>query len=79
MSARLNPVIERTPADRFENAIREVGVIAACEWFGHRADSDFTKETQRLLAERSAAAAECTCAATDMPFGRCCKATGNAE
>ena len=48
-------VIERTPMDRFENAIREVGVVAACEWFGYSADSDFTKETRAILAERLAA------------------------
>ena len=53
----MNPlplVDERTPGDRFENAIREYGVVAACEWFGHRADSEFTKETAQILAERSA-------------------------
>ena len=47
---------ERTPMDRFENAIREVGVVAACEWFGHGADSEFTKETIRVLDERAAMA-----------------------
>lgn len=46
-------VPERTPMDRFENAIREVGVVAACEWFGYRYDSEFTKETARVLAERA--------------------------
>lgn len=46
-------VDERTSGDRFENAIRTYGVLAACEWFGHAADSDFTKETVRILAERS--------------------------
>lgn len=49
-------VTENTPMDRFENAIREVGVVAACEWFGYSADSDFTKETARVLDERSAIA-----------------------
>lgn len=49
-------VDERTPMDRFENAIRVVGVVAACEWFGHRPDSEFTKETARILAERVAIA-----------------------
>jgi len=49
-------VEERTPMDRFENAIREVGVAAACEWFGHSADSEFTKSTFAILAERAAAA-----------------------
>lgn len=51
-------VPERTPMDRFENAIREVGVVAACEWFGHCADSEFTKETARTLDERVAIAKE---------------------
>lgn len=49
-------VPENTPMDRFENAIREVGVVAACEWFGYSADSDFTKETSRVLDERPAIA-----------------------
>ena len=48
-------VIERTPSDRFENAIRVFGVVAACEWFGHAPDSEFTQETVRILAERAAA------------------------
>jgi hypothetical protein len=43
---------ENTPMYRFEEAILEVGVVAACEWFGHQADSDFTKETIRILNER---------------------------
>ena len=47
-------VPERVPMDRFENAIRTVGVVAACEWFGHRPDSEFTKETIRVLNERAA-------------------------
>jgi len=46
-------VVERTSGDRFENAIREFGVVNACEWFGHRADSEFTKESIRVLAERA--------------------------
>ena len=44
---------ENVPMDVFENAIRDVGVVAACEWFGHAPDSEFTKETQKLLMERS--------------------------
>jgi hypothetical protein len=59
MSAAHTPlqlVPERTPMDRFENAIREVGVVAACEWFGHTPASEFTRETRRVLAERSAKA-----------------------
>jgi len=43
-----------TPADRFEDAIREVGTVFACEWFGHASDSEFTQETIRVLSERAA-------------------------
>ena len=32
----------KCPMDEFENAVRKFGVIAACEWFGHIYDSDFT-------------------------------------
>ena len=49
-------VPERVPMDRFENAIREIGVAAACEWFGYSHDSEFTKETARILDERVVAA-----------------------
>lgn len=49
-------VPEQTPMDRFENAIREFGVVPACEWFGHSSDSEFTKETARVLDERAAIA-----------------------
>lgn len=49
-------VPERVPMDRFENAIREVGVVAACEWFGHAPGSEFTRETMLILAERAAKA-----------------------
>ena len=40
-------------ADIFENAIREIGVEFACKWFGHEANSEFTKETIKVLCERS--------------------------
>jgi hypothetical protein len=43
----------KCPADIFENEIRTIGVEFACEWFGHNADSDFTKETIKTLCERS--------------------------
>ena len=43
----------KVQADVFENAIREIGVEFACEWFGHNADSDFTKATVKTLCERS--------------------------
>lgn len=51
----IDRVPERVPMDRFENAIREIGVEAACEWFGHSYDSEFTKESIRILNERLAA------------------------
>lgn len=47
------PVDERVLADRFENSIRAFGVVAACEWFGHAADSEFTADTIRELRLRS--------------------------
>ena len=46
-------VFERTPMDEFENAIRRVGVVAACEWFGHAPESAFTKESILVLRARS--------------------------
>jgi hypothetical protein len=46
------PMIYDTPMAEFEAAICKVGVVAACEWFGYAADSEFTKETMRVLAER---------------------------
>lgn len=42
------------PMDKFEQAIREVGVVSACEWFGHAPDSEFTLDTIKVLAEREA-------------------------
>lgn len=33
-----------TACDKFEAAIKEFGVVAACEYFGYAADSDFTKK-----------------------------------
>lgn len=47
------PVDERVPGDAFENAIRACGVVAACEWFGHAPDSQFTADTIRELRIRS--------------------------
>lgn len=47
------PCKVRCPADIFENAIRAIGAEAACEWFGHSCDSDFTKSTIKILRERS--------------------------
>lgn len=48
------PLVEEScPIHVFENNIRKIGVVAACEWFGHESDSDFTKETIAILLERS--------------------------
>ncbi len=48
------PVCEvKCQADIFENAIREIGVEFACEWFGYSYDSEFTKDTIKVLCERS--------------------------
>lgn len=46
-------VKERTGGDVFENAIRRIGVVAACEWFGNKSDSEFTEQTIAILLERS--------------------------
>jgi hypothetical protein len=40
-------------ADEFENEIRNIGVVFACEWFGHNSDSDFTRQAIETLCERS--------------------------
>lgn len=42
-------VPENTPIDVFENAIRTIGVVAACEWFGYAPDSDFTRIAIAML------------------------------
>ena len=36
------------------------------------------REARAAIAKATASAPECTCPAKDMPFGRCCKATGGA-
>jgi hypothetical protein len=51
-------VPEHTTADVFENAIRTFGVVAACEWFGHAPESEFTRDTVAALMERAATARE---------------------
>ena len=53
----MSEVPEFTAMDAFENAIRRVGVVAACEWFGYAADSAFTRESALHLQERERAAA----------------------
>lgn len=47
------PVDIKCEADIFENELRRIGVEYACEWFGYNVNSDFTKETIRVLCERS--------------------------
>jgi hypothetical protein len=49
----LAPTTVRVPADEWENVIRKVGVVFACEWFGHAPDSEFTAETIKHLREKS--------------------------
>ena len=44
---------EIVPADRWDNTIREWGVVFACEWFGYHSRSDFTAETITTLIQRS--------------------------
>jgi hypothetical protein len=38
--------------DKWEDDIRSYGIVAACEWFGHAHDSDFTAETFRVLGDK---------------------------
>lgn len=38
--------------DKFENAIRMIGVGNACEYFGHSIDSEFTRETFDWLKDK---------------------------
>lgn len=52
------PVEFATTGARFEQAIRDYGVVNACEWFGYRKDDEFTAETIRVLDERLMAGKE---------------------
>lgn len=54
MNNKLPLVDEYCPNDVFENAIRTYGVVAACEWFGYTADSEFTKDTETHLRKKFA-------------------------
>jgi hypothetical protein len=49
----LPPVEVKCPNDEFENAIRKIGVVAACEWFDHAFNSSFTAESIKVLRDRS--------------------------
>ncbi|MBU9635464.1 hypothetical protein C6Q07_11050 [Burkholderia multivorans] len=57
-AGEIQRVPENTTGDAFENAIRTFGVVAACEWFGHASDSEFTRDTIATLMERTATARE---------------------
>lgn len=50
---KIKPADVNCRGDDFENAIRKIGVVFACEWFGYDADSDFREETIKVLLERS--------------------------
>lgn len=52
-TGEITPVDVQTPCDEFENAIRKFGVVAACEWFGHAPDSEFTKGSICWLLART--------------------------
>ena len=40
------PQVEvKVPMDEFENAIRKIGIINACEWFGYPKESQTTRDT----------------------------------
>jgi len=52
-SGEIKPCVVKCGADIFENAIREMGVDNACEWFGYEKDSEFTRDTIKVLRERS--------------------------
>ena len=54
-AGEITPANVKCPMDEFENNVRAIGVVCACEWFGHDRDSEFTKETIRTLLERSKA------------------------
>ena len=47
------PAEVKCPMDEFENHMRAIGIVCACEWFGHDRDSAFTADTIRTLKERS--------------------------
>ena len=47
----ISPVEIKCHADVFENAIRDIGVEFACEWFG--LDEHQTKNVINILCERS--------------------------
>jgi hypothetical protein len=52
-AGEIAPAEVKCPMDDFENHIRKIGVVAACEWFGHDPDSTFTLSTISVLKDRS--------------------------
>jgi hypothetical protein len=52
-AGEIPPAELQCPMDEFENAIRKIGVVAACEWFGYLSDSAFTEKTIQILKDRS--------------------------
>lgn len=55
----LELVEEFCEADRFENAIRRIGVGNACEWFGHQYAGEFAKETVQWLKMKKSWQVDC--------------------
>ena len=53
-AGKIEHCVVECKADVFENAIRDIGVEFACEWFGHDRGSDFTRNTINILKNRSA-------------------------
>ena len=52
-AGEIAPVEAECDMDHFENHIRKIGVVYVCEWFGYDWDSEFTRETIRVLRERT--------------------------
>lgn len=52
-AGEIPPVEVKDEFDEFENHIRKIGVVSACEWFGYEPSSDFTDETIKILCLRS--------------------------
>lgn len=47
------PVEVNCPCDEFENAIKKIGVVNACEWFGYESFHPFTLATIQDLKEKA--------------------------
>lgn len=44
----------KTDTEWFEHVIMRYGIVAACEWFGHDCDSQFTRDTKQHFAAKDA-------------------------